>query len=91
MWGHGMNYEIGWWMWALMALGTIGFWMVVAYVVRAVIHGQPASPSSTSTGPATGSEPLRLLDERLAKGDIDAEEYQRTRNLLTHTNRVVTG
>jgi uncharacterized membrane protein len=28
-------------------------------------------------------DPLRLLDERLGRGEIDAEEYQRTRNVLT--------
>ena len=84
MWGYGMNYGMGWWMWGLMALGTVGFWVVVAYVVRAVIQGRPAAPNPTSAGASTGSEPLRLLDERLARGEVDAEEYQRIRNLLSH-------
>lgn len=85
MW-HGMTYEMGWWMWVLMALGTLGFWVVVAYVVRAVIHGRSATPPPTATATWTGSEPMRLLDERLARGEVDAEEYQRTRNLLTHAS-----
>ncbi|EWT07749.1 hypothetical protein N864_23575 [Intrasporangium chromatireducens Q5-1] len=83
MWGHAMSYDMGWWMWVLMALGTLGFWVLVAYVVRAVIQGRPATPSPTSA--ASGREPLQLLDERLARGEVDADEYQRTRNLLTHT------
>ena len=78
MWGYGMGYGMGWWMWALMALGTIGFTVVVAYVVLAVIQGGPTPPAAPTT-----MDPLRLLDERLARGEIDAEEYQRTRNVLT--------
>lgn len=81
MWGHGWGYGGGWWMWALMLLGTIGFWLLVAYVVRAVVVGRrPAEDASR----AQAEEPLRLLDERLARGEIDLEEYQRVRNVLRH-------
>lgn len=79
MWGHGMGYGAVWWMWLLMALGTIGFWLLVAYIVRAVIRGPGASQPSATTA---ATEPLRILDERLARGEIDAEEYQRLRRLL---------
>jgi putative membrane protein len=81
MWNYGMMGGSGaWWMWALMALGTIGFWLVVAYVVRLVVQGRPVSPG---TGRPTSAEALRLLDERLARGEIDAEEYLRIREALT--------
>ncbi|WP_347353601.1 SHOCT domain-containing protein [Intrasporangium sp.] len=79
MWSH-MGYgATAWWMWALIALGAVGFWLVVAYVVRAVVHGRPTPSAVERPAP----DPLQLLDERLARGEIDAEEYQRTRNLLT--------
>lgn len=83
MWGHGWGYGGGWWMWVLMLLGTVGFWLLVAYVVRAVVVGrQPDAPA-----PASGvDEPLRLLEERLARGEIDLEEYQRVRNVLRHSH-----
>lgn len=79
MWNYGMGFGMGWGTWLLMALSTIGFWVLVAYVVRALIQGRPATPAA----PSSGAEPLRLLEERLARGEIDAEEYQRTRRLLT--------
>ncbi len=81
MWGHGW-YGGGWWMWVLMLLGTVGFWLLVAYVVRAVVVGRRPEGSA----PASGfEEPLHLLDERLARGEIDLEEYQRVRNVLRHS------
>jgi putative membrane protein len=55
--------------------------LLVAWVVRLVIQGREASDGARRDA-APGAEPLRLLDERLAKGEIDAEEYQRTRRLL---------
>lgn len=82
MWGYGMGTGMVWWMWVLMGLGTIGFWLVVAYFVRMVMEGG----SSRSAKPPVEVEPLRLLDERLARGEIDAEEYQRTRNILSHAH-----
>ncbi|GAA6524977.1 SHOCT domain-containing protein [Intrasporangium sp. DVR] len=83
MWGHGWGYGAEWWMWLLMLIGTIGFWVLVAYVVRAVILGRrPEDGASTPRA----AEPLRLLDERLARGEIDIEEYQRTRNVLKNAH-----
>jgi putative membrane protein len=68
-------------MWVLMLLGTVGFWLLVAYVVRAVVVGRRPDDSASATG---ADEPLRLLEERLARGEIDLEEYQRVRNVLRH-------
>ncbi len=80
--GYGMGFGMGWGMWVLMGLGVIGFWLLVAYLVRTVIQGRPG----TRTPPdSTRPEPLRLLDERLARGEIDLEEYQQIRNGLTQT------
>ena len=83
MWGHGWGYGAEWWMWGLMLVGTIGFWLLVAYAVRAVILGR--RPEGDTPAPRT-AEPLRLLDERLARGEIDIEEYQRTRNVLRNAH-----
>ena len=83
MWGYGMGAGMVWWMWVLMGLGTIGFWLLVAYLVRLVMDG---GSSRAATTRVEAPDPLRLLDERLARGEIEAEEYQRTRNLLTHTH-----
>jgi putative membrane protein len=75
---HWMGYEMVWWMWALMIVGTLGLWALVILVVRAAFHGKPAA----TPPPSPSSGPVRLLDDRLARGEISSEEYQRARNLL---------
>ena len=86
MWDNGMGYgmgsAMGWGMWVLMIVGVIGFWLLVAYLVRTVIQGRPGARTPPDS---TGQEPLQMLDERLARGEVDVEEYQRIRNKLTHT------
>ena len=77
--GHWMGYEMVWWMWALMILGTLGLWALVIVVVRGMFQGKPAE----TPPPRASSDPVRLLDDRLARGDINPDEYQRARNLLT--------
>jgi putative membrane protein len=64
-----------WWGWLLMSLMMIAFWggviWLVWYVVtRAGSTGRPASSPET------------ILDERFARGEIDAEEYRVRRDAL---------
>lgn len=75
--GHWTNYGMDWWMWLLMIAGTVGLWVTAIAVGRALFRGGPSGQP-----PAAGSDPLRLLDERLARGEIGVEDYHRTRNLL---------
>ena len=75
MWGNG--YAMGWGMWLLIGLGTVGFWVLIAVVVRALMTGNTRS----STG---GSDPLQVLNDRLARGEIDIEEYQYRRRLIVN-------
>ena len=77
---HWMSYGMDWWMWVLMILAILGFWALVAVVIRSVIQAKPVAKESSSV---PGPDPLRLLDERLARGEIDTQEYQHTRNVLT--------
>ena len=79
--GHWMGYEMVWWMWALMILGTLGLWALVVVVVREMFQGR--RPETQTPPPRASSGPVRLLDDRLARGEINSEEYQRARNLLT--------
>ncbi len=74
MWFNG--WTMGWGMWLLVGLGTLGFWVLVAIVVRALVierrNGSPPAPS----------DPLQLLDARLARGEMGVEEYEQRRRLL---------
>ncbi|MGW3075768.1 SHOCT domain-containing protein [Kitasatospora sp. NPDC001132] len=58
--------------WALVVLGVIA---LVRYVGRTAAHG-PAVPPPTTAPPAARPTPERLLAERLARGEIDPDEYR---------------
>jgi putative membrane protein len=68
-------YGTAWWMWLLMAAGTIGFWVLVAVTVKALLDDRrPETPATP--------DPTLVLDGRLARGEIDADEYLRLRRLI---------
>lgn len=74
-WGGGMH----WWGWLLGSLGMIFFWALVIWAVWYVA----TSMTRGSGGPTPGRRGAKeLLDERLARGEIDPEEYERLRDLL---------
>ena len=73
-----------WWQAGLMWVGMIAFWALLIWAVYAVVKsittrdaGQP-EPS----GGRPAADPRRILDERLARGEIDTEEYRRLRDLI---------
>lgn len=76
MWGFGWE-DWGWGGWLVMSLVMVVFWgLVIAGTVVLV-----RSLSRGDSRPASG-DALRLLDERFARGEMDADEYSRRRRLL---------
>jgi putative membrane protein len=75
----------GWPFWevALMWVGMIAFWGLLIWAIYALI-----TSATRRTGPQPrgeehrGDDARRILDERLARGEIDAEEYRRLRDVL---------
>lgn len=68
--------------WVLMSLLMIAFWTVVVVGVVWLVRGSGRAP--TSTGPsAAGGSARRILDERLARGEISEEEYRQRRATLS--------
>lgn len=69
MWGFGLG-----WLWMLL------FWaLVIGVIVWAVTRLSPGSrDASDSAGGAR-----RILDERFARGEIDADDYRELRDELT--------
>lgn len=75
MMGPGVGYmDAGYAVW--MMVGQAIFWVALAAVVIfAIVRlGRPADRRG---------RPEAILDERLARGEIDAEEYRARRALLT--------
>lgn len=81
MWWNGGYGGPGWGGWLVMALTMVAFWglLVVAGVAVWRTAGRGARPDR---GDDLERTPQRLLDERLARGEIDEDEYRRRRELL---------
>ena len=76
------GYGSGWPVWgiALMGIGMLAFLAFLIWVAYALITGTSRRP-----GPDLDRQPgsaARILGERLARGEIDAEEYRRLRDLI---------
>ncbi len=70
----------GWPFWevALMWAGMIAFWGLLIWAVYALITNATRRPDPEHRG----EDARRILDERLARGEIDTEDYQRLRDLI---------
>jgi len=68
-----------WWQGGLMWLGMLVFWGLLIWAVYALITNLTRKPG---TPQGSGDGARRILDQRLARGEIDAEEYQRLRDLI---------
>jgi putative membrane protein len=76
------GYAMSGWGWLLMTLGMLGFWALVAVLAVALLR-RPGQPDQQ---PPPGAE--EILAQRLARGEVDPEEYrQRLQTLQETTNR----
>ena len=75
----------GWPFWevALMWIGMIAFWGLIIWAVYFLV----VSATRRNDRDRGDDGPRRVLDQRLAKGEIDAEEYRRVRDLIAHDDR----
>lgn len=73
MWWNGDDWNG--WAWLAMSLSMIVFWgMLIVGVVLVVRHSRADAPGR--------EDPEDILRARFARGEIDAEEYQRRQDLL---------
>lgn len=74
--------ELTWTGWIVMAVCMVAFWAVVIYLVAMMFRTDRANGPA---GTAQETEPLRLLEARFARGDIDSDEFVARRQVLTQT------
>ncbi|ABH00849.1 conserved hypothetical protein (plasmid) [Rhodococcus jostii RHA1] len=83
MWrNNGMGYGMGWGGWVLMAGLMVAFWGLVVVGVMALfrtLRTDRNPPYDTDTRRPSADT---ILDERFARGEIDAEEYRIRRDQL---------
>lgn len=66
------------WQSALAWLGMLLFWVLVVWVIYSfVTSGPPRTRDRDDSADAR-----HILDQRLARGEIDADEYRRLRDLI---------
>lgn len=78
-----------WGMWVAMAVMMAIFMLAAAWVVVTLVrHSAPHQPVPPPTPPTPVPSPVgaaAILDERFARGEIDADEYTNRRALLRDT------
>jgi putative membrane protein len=79
MFGYGGGWA--WWQAGLMWLAMIGFLVLLIWAVYGLITGITRQERGPNQRERSGSA-RRILDERLARGEIDAGEYRRLREVL---------
>ena len=73
-WGGGVH----WWGWLLGFVGMVAFWGLIIWAVWYFVTGLSHRPDERQRP----GGPRQILDERLARGEIDTEEYRRLRQLI---------
>jgi putative membrane protein len=70
------NGEWNWAAWIAMLVSMLAFWGIIAWGLVAIARrGDP-------WGRDRGADPEAILKQRFARGEIDAEEYERCREVL---------
>jgi uncharacterized membrane protein len=77
MFGYGGNWPF--WEAGLMWLGVIAILGLFLWAIYALVTSQTRQQDSEPAGDAAA----RILDERLAGGEIDAAEYQHLKDVMT--------
>ena len=77
MWHNGWNLGVGGILLMMVMMGV--FWAaIIATVVWGIRQFRPRDASAS--GGSTSA--MRVLEERFARGEIDADEFQRRREIL---------
>ena len=76
MWSNGM----GWTGWLVMGVTALAFWGLVVVAVVALFRGTRGETASGRRG--EDHDARQILDQRFARGEINAEEYRARQDVL---------
>lgn len=75
---------LGWGGWLVMTLAMVAFWALVVLAVVALFRGVGVSEGRPLS---SRRDPMEILDERFARGEIDADEYHSRQAALRQATR----
>ena len=78
MWG----WNWGWGGWIFMGLTMVIFWGLIVFGAIALFRYLGRGPEHGLPRHDGADQALRILDERLARGEIDPDEYTKRRDIL---------
>ncbi len=71
-----------WWQAGLMWIAMIAFWGLLIWGIYALVTGATRRAGEPERGGQQPADACHILDERLARGEIDPGEYRRLREVL---------
>lgn len=74
------DHDWGWAGWLAMTIGMAGFWVLVAVLVLAVVRADRRRD-------ADELGPRQILERRLARGEIDVEQYRERLAAMSQEHR----
>lgn len=69
---------MGWGGWIVMTLAMVAFWALLILAVLALFRGSRDSAEL----PPDHRDPIQILDERFARGEIEEDEYHARSSVL---------
>jgi putative membrane protein len=79
------GYAMSGWGWLLMTLGMLGFWALVAVLALALLRRPGHSDQQRQPDQQPRPSAEEILAERLARGEIDQDEYRHRLQTLQET------
>jgi putative membrane protein len=82
------GYAMSGWGWLLITLGMLGFWALVAVAAVVLLRRPDQSDQQRQPDQQPQPDAEEILAQRLARGELDPEEYrQRLQTLQETTSR----
>jgi len=73
------SHDWGWTGWLAMMIGMAGFWVLVALLVLLLVRAARSDAGEVG--------PRQILETRLARGEIDVEEYRERLDAMRQAGR----
>jgi putative membrane protein len=82
-WGGGWHDGWGWGHMFFGSFMMLLFWGGLIILIVLAVRWMGGGPARGGDGPAQGKRALDILEERYARGEIDKEEFEERKQLLT--------